>query len=147
MARTRERQRQFARAHWGERRVPLLITQYEYTSDTNERTMPELSEDNAARVVNRVSDLLPGIDLLLVPDPRRVLPLCTLLSDLYTLRDNQTRAALGALFVVFHVDRIGDVRRDGPITRQGRHENTVLERERPQLEWLEKRSDVGHGDE
>ena len=98
--------------------------------------MPELDEDASAALMHAVGHLAPAGDLFLRIDAGRVLIALALLRDLAGLGDQQARG--GALAVIFDCQRIGHQARDRAVAGQGRHDKAVGQRERTELEGLEK---------
>lgn len=90
--------------------------------------MPELKEDLASTLVNRRSDLLPGIDVFLTEDGGCVLPSDGLFGDLGAFGDDET--CRGTLGVVLDHEVVGDVgARIAAGAGHGAHDDAVRELE------------------
>lgn len=120
--------------------------------------------------MNRVCDLLPLLDMFVVPDAGCVFPLCPkrsqahdggtrqmaivdpsfktdlpLLFDNRSFRDDQPTASLRALLVVLQHDMVRDVRRHGAVARQCRHGDAVGDVHSAELQGLEERRKLRGG--
>lgn len=83
-----------------------------------------------------IRDLLPSLNMVLVPNAGRVRPLGALLRDERTLAYDKASAALGTLYVVFEDDVVRNVGRSATVACERGHDVPILQGKVTELHGL-----------